>query len=195
MTNGEVLPDAATSFTDWLTSLKVLLLSLVMAVPAGAAWWLLAPLPRLRVGAQGVLFVGGQTETGIAADAWFAVSALVAGAVCAAVAFRITGRSTVQVLIALTLGGVVAALAAWWIGMILGPAPVDVRAETLSVGDEFHGPLELSARGVLLAWPMAAVITYFSLVAGLEPVSHAVRGRRRRQRGRGRGVSSETPRS
>jgi len=36
------------------------------------------------------------------------------------------------------------------------------------VGDTFEGSLRLSALGVLLAWPTAAVITFFAVVAGLD---------------------------
>jgi hypothetical protein len=154
-----------------------------MAVPAAVAWWQMAPLPRLKVDPRGLLVVGSQSETAIAADAWFGASTGITGALCAIIAFRLD-RANVGVLVGLTLGGLLGAVAAWRIGMVLGPAPVDVQARDLSVGDQLQGPLQLSAVGVLLAWPLAAVAVYFSLVAGLDSAPRAAPARRRRRHSR-----------
>jgi hypothetical protein len=51
---------------------------------------------------------------------------------------------------------------------VLGPEALDVSTAAAQVGDRFPGPLRLSAYGVLLAWPTAAVIAYFAAVAGVE---------------------------
>lgn len=144
------------------------LLAVAAAVPTGVAWWLLAPLPRLQVAASGVLVAGGDSEAFIAADAWFAICTATAGVVCAFLAFIAWRGVSPAVLAGLAVGGSLGALAAWRIGAFLGPPPVDVQAQARSVGALFDGPLELSALGVLVAWPLASVIVYFSLVAGLD---------------------------
>jgi len=41
-------------------------------------------------------------------------------------------------------------------------------ARALPVGGRLSAPLDVSAYGVLLTWPMAAVITYFAVAAGAE---------------------------
>ncbi len=52
--------------------------------------------------------------------------------------------------------------------MLLGPGDINSTARGLEVGARFDGPLDVSALGVLLAWPLAAVITYFAVSAGSE---------------------------
>lgn len=182
MTSDVVPPGRSHGASRWL-GLKVAVLSLVVAAPTGAAWWFLAPLPALQVTAGGVVVAGTDTEVFVAADGWFAACAAVAGALCAVIAFVAVRRASVAVLLGLTVGGLLAAAAAWQIGVFLGPAPVDVQARSLAVGDRFTGPLEISAPGVLLAWPLAAVAVYFSLVAGLveSPKPGDAGGRHRRR--------------
>ncbi len=61
-----------------------------------------------------------------------------------------------------------ARVVAWRFGALLGPGPIEATAAGLPAGSRFDGPLTVSAYGVLLAWPMAAVITYFAVAAGAE---------------------------
>lgn len=107
-------------------------------------------------------------ESNIAADGWFAVTALVAGILVALVVYLRTRPGRVVPLLALAVGGGLGAVVAWRTGVLLGPAAAESRAKGLAVGTRFDGPLELSALGVLLAWPMGAVITYFAVAAGAE---------------------------
>jgi len=165
-------------------ALRVFLLSVAAAVPAAGAWWLVTPLPQLVVDRDGVLPVGGNTEVVIAADGWFALCAAVAGATCAVIVFLRLRTAALRVLLELTVGGLAAAGLMWRLGTLLGPAPVDVQARALAIGDRFEGPLELSALGVLVAWPLAATAVYFSLLAGSDAQAavprRAKRGRARR---------------
>ena len=59
-------------------------------------------------------------------------------------------------------------MVAWRFGALLGPGPIEATAAGLPAGSRFDGPLTVSAYGVLMAWPMAAVITYFAVAAGAE---------------------------
>jgi len=51
---------------------------------------------------------------------------------------------------------------------MLGPDPLASTAAGLKVSARIEGPLDLSAYGVLLAWPLGAVITYVAVAAGAE---------------------------
>jgi DivIVA domain-containing protein len=139
-------------------------------LPTGLVWFLLAPLPRLVVRSNGIFFAS-EGETAIAADGWFAVCAATAGLVSALVVFAVIRRARLGALVGLTVGSLLGVLVAWRLGVLLGPAPAREAAKGLAVGTRFDGPLKVSARGVLLVWPLVAVVAYFALTAGLEPPS------------------------
>ena len=82
------------------------------------------------------------------------------------------------------LGSVVA----WRTGALLGPDSLLSTAAGLKVGARFEGPLDLSAYGVLLAWPLGAVITYFAVAAGAEVTGRRARPDRADQPGRPSGA-------
>jgi len=145
----------------------VTVLSSAVGVLVGLAWWLLTPLARLENRADGVFAVGLREEAAVAADGWFAACAVVAGAVTAAlVAFLVHQR--LAGLAGVAIGGVLGSVLAWRLGSLLGPPSIEASAVSARVGARFDGPLDLSALGVLLAWPMAATVVYFAIVAGLD---------------------------
>lgn len=139
----------------------------VAGVVVGAAWRFVVPLAVLEKEATGVVQVGG-AETEVAADGWFAVCAALAGVVAALAAVLLLRSGRLGALVGLAAGGLVGALVAWRVGLLLSPPEIAASAKEVRVGDTFEGPLRLSALGVLLAWPTAAVITFFAVVAGLD---------------------------
>ncbi|MGH8893770.1 MAG: hypothetical protein ACRDWY_10785 [Actinomycetes bacterium] len=132
----------------------------------------MTPLALLEKRRAGVFSVGGSPETSIAADGWFAVAALGAGAVAAVLSATLLRESRLGALVGLSVGGLAGAVVAWRLGVLLGPPPVDQSAADVSVGTRFEGPLDLSAVGVLLAWPTASMIAFFAAVAGIESSRH-----------------------
>jgi hypothetical protein len=143
--------------------------SALAGMPVGLLWWLVAPLPRIAKRADGLYRVGGEgNESAIAADGWFAVLAVLAGVLAALVVYLLTRPGRVMPLVALAVGGGLGAVVAWRTGAFLGPDDLQSTAKGLAVGTHFGGPLDISAFGVLLAWPMGAVITYFAVAAGAE---------------------------
>lgn len=155
---------------------------LVTGVPIGVLWWLVAPLPRLVVRANGIYLTEGETEVAVAADGWFAVCSLTAGLVVALVVFARIRRSRVGALLGLAVGGLLAAVVAWRLGAWLGPGSIRSSAKGLADQARFNGPLELSAKGVLFTWPIASVVAFFALTAGLEPPVTGTAGERAGQR-------------
>jgi hypothetical protein len=141
--------------------------SALAGMPVGLLWWLVAPLPRIAKRADGLYRVGGEgNESAIAADGWFAVLAVLAGVLAALVVYLLTRPGRVLPLVGLAVGGLIGALVAWRFGAQLGPGPIHATGRGLPVGTRFDAPLDISAKGVLLAWPLAAVITYFAVSAG-----------------------------
>jgi hypothetical protein len=145
----------------------VLLACVVAGAVVGVVWELLTPLPQFEVAGDRILLPAAEDESGIAADGWFAVCAGVSGVVSAAAVFVRVREARISALVGLTVGGLLAAVIAWRVGVAIGPESVRAGAVGLSDGETFSGPLELSALGVLFAWPLAAVITYFALAAGV----------------------------
>lgn len=136
-------------------------------------WWLLAPAPLVVKRADGIYRVGETGEYAIAADGWFAVLALLTGVLLALVAYLRTRPARVGPLVGLVVGGLAGAVLAWQVGALLGPDDLRTVAAGVAVGDRFDGPLDLSAYGVLLAWPIGAVITFFAVAAGAETTAPA----------------------
>jgi hypothetical protein len=163
-------PDAR---SELRTGLVVVAACLFAAVPVGILWYVLAPLPRLVTRSDGVFLTGGETEVAVAADGWFAVCSATAGLVVVLVVFARMRRARLGPLLGLAVGGIAGAILAWRLGVLLGPANIREAVKGLSPGAHFDGPLKLSARGVLFAWPLASTVAYFALTAGLEPKAGA----------------------
>jgi hypothetical protein len=150
------------------TSALVVVGSAVAGIPVGIVWWLVAPLVPIVKRADGLYRVGESNESAVAADGWLAILGVAAGIAVALVVYLASRPGRVGPLLALAGGGVLGAVVAWRTGHLLGPGELVSSARSLPVGGRLSAPLDVSAYGVLLTWPMAAVITYFAVAAGAE---------------------------
>jgi len=113
---------------------------------------------------------GALVTASFGSDVRFLVIAAVGGLVCSVVCtalFRLRGL----VLLASVLAG--ALLASWLTertGTALGPPPLSEQAAGAQVGEVLTFPLQIGATGVLLVWPIAAVIGLMLSVSVLTPV-------------------------
>jgi hypothetical protein len=135
----------------------LLLVHVPVALGVGVLWWRLAPSLEYTVFA-GAPYTLDEVQTGqvVAADGVFALLGLAAGALCAAVLLlrRHTGAA---LSVGLAAGGALGSAAAWMLGTWLGPGRLaDLAAAAADEQVVVPGP-ELSAYGVLLVWPIAAV--------------------------------------
>ncbi len=141
----------------------------LVGLPAGLVWWLVAPLSPVEKRADGLYRAGGEgDESLIAADVRFGVVTVVAAIAVTIVLYLRTRPARLGPLIGIAIGGVVGAVVAWQTGAFLGPDAVRTTARSVRVGGSFDGPLTVSATGMLLVWPLAAVITYFAATAAAE---------------------------
>ncbi|MFJ5231703.1 hypothetical protein ACIQBJ_17635 [Kitasatospora sp. NPDC088391] len=134
----------------------------------GLLWLWLAPRIGYQVSGNRILYRDPEGEELIGAVGVFSTLGLAFGLATALAAFLWT-RSRgggIAVAVGLALGGLLGSLGAWQLGVRLGPTS-DLRAHALAVGDggRFDGPLELSAHGALLVWPMTAMIALLALSA------------------------------
>jgi hypothetical protein len=85
-----------------------------------------------------------------------------AGLLCGTIAFVLFRGRTRTLPVGLAAGGILASLVAWRLGRALGPGPIDSHRGAPN-GSTFDGPLDLRADGVLLSWPIAALLAVLVL--------------------------------
>ncbi|MFF8400046.1 AAA family ATPase [Streptomyces sp. NPDC015684] len=140
----------------------------------GLLWWWLGPHVPLVGDASGggwvVYLKDSEGEQAAGVDGTFTLLGLGLGLVSAVVVFLLRRRGGVPLVVALGLGGLLGSLVAWRLGVWLGPTS-DVLAHARAVGKgvTFPAPLKLSAKGALLAWPLAAVLVHLGLTALFGP--------------------------
>ncbi|MFJ8196092.1 AAA family ATPase [Streptomyces sp. NPDC096152] len=140
----------------------------------GLLWWWLAPHVPL-VGdvvdnSWVVYFKDTEGEQAIGVDGTFTLLALAFGLVSALAVFLVRRRGGVPLVVALCVGGLLGSLLAWRFGIWLGPGKdVIAQAKAAGKGVTFPAPLKLSAKGALLAWPLAALVVHLGLTALFGP--------------------------
>lgn len=159
-------PERAESAAGDVRSALVTALSLaVLGVPVAAIWYAVAPRVLYRVSGGASVPADFGTQGFIADDGWFFLITAVAGVLTGVAAWAIGRRHAVGVAIGLGVGGIAAAIVAWKLGTSFGSgayhAALDVKG---SGATTVRGPLTLSAKGCLVAWPIAALV---GLVVGL----------------------------
>lgn len=140
----------------------------VLGVVLGLLWLWLAPRVGFEVQDNHILYRDPEGEQQIAAVGVFSVLGLVLGLLTALGAFLWTRArgGGIAVAVGLTTGGLLGSLIGWQLGTRLGPT-TDLRAHAIAVGNggRFDGPLELTAHGALLVWPMTATVALLALSA------------------------------
>ncbi|MFD8598237.1 DUF2567 domain-containing protein [Kitasatospora sp. NPDC059646] len=140
----------------------------VLGIVLGLLWLWLAPRIGFEVQDNRILYRDPEGEQQIAAVGVFSVLALALGVLTALGAFLWTRArgGGIAVAVGLALGGLLGSVIGWQLGTRLGPT-TDLRAHALAVGNggTFDGPLELTAHGALLVWPMTATVVLLALSA------------------------------
>ncbi|WP_142151363.1 DUF2567 domain-containing protein [Streptomyces sp. SLBN-31] len=146
----------------------------VGGVLLGLLWWWLAPhVPLVGdiVDKSWVVYLSdSEGEQAIGVDGTFTLLALAFGVVSALAVFLWRRRGGVPLVVALGVGGLLASLLAWRLGVWLGPEQdVIAHARQVGKGITFSAPLKLGAKGALLTWPLAALIVHLGLTALFGP--------------------------
>lgn len=158
-----------------LRDAAVIMLAVALAgVLFGLLWWWLAPQVPLvgdQIDKSWVVYIKdteGEQAAGV--DGTFTLIGLGFGLVSAVVVFLLRRRGGVPLVVALGLGGLLGSLLAWRLGMWWGPeSDVVAHAKAVGKGVTFSAPLKLGAKGVLLAWPIAALLVHLGLTALFGP--------------------------
>lgn len=161
-------PPAPTgSLAAWI--LLLVGLSIVVGALAGVFWSGVVTLPSYKIQPDGSAVIGEQGLSQIvAADVWFSITGALVGAGLGIVVwkwFRALGWPCALLAVA---SGLIAALACWRFGTLLGPGPFDARMAAAQAGDLVPVSLELQAWSALAIWAFAAV-TPVLLASSLGP--------------------------
>ncbi|MFJ5305967.1 hypothetical protein [Streptomyces sp. NPDC088350] len=140
----------------------------------GVLWWWLAPhVPLVGdvVDKSWVVYLkDSEGEQAVGVDGTFTLLAVAFGVLSALVVFLLRRRGGVPLVVALTVGGLLASVLAWRLGTWFGPTK-DVLAHAKAVGKgvTFSAPLKLGAKGALMAWSLAALVVHLGLTALFGP--------------------------
>ncbi|MFD4505218.1 AAA family ATPase [Streptomyces sp. NPDC058457] len=146
----------------------------VSGVLLGLLWLWLAPHVPL-VGDQSgkswaVYLKDSEGEQAAGVDGTFTLLALAFGVVSAVVVFLWRRRGGVPLVVGLGVGGLLASVLAWRLGVWLGPEQdVIAHAKAVGKGVTFSAPLKLGAMGALLAWSLSALVVHLGLTALFGP--------------------------
>jgi hypothetical protein len=144
---------------DVRTSLRLVLVLALVGIPAGLAWWALAPRAVFRITEGGPEPVGSPAdELLIADDAVFVLVLAVVGLVAGAAAWRLRRRRGVATVVAVALGALGTAVVAWQVGEVLGVGPTE--AQITDVGALVTTSLTLGSPAALAVAPFMAVLVY-----------------------------------
>ncbi|MEU8676662.1 ABC transporter permease [Streptomyces sp. NPDC048560] len=139
-------------------------------VVLGLLWLWLAPRVPLISDDTAVFLKDSEGEEAVAADGTFVLLALAFGVVSALAVFLYRRRGGIPLVAGLALGALLGSLLAWGIGVWFGPSSdVVARAREVGKGVTFDAPLKLHAAGVVLAWPIVAMLVHLGLTALFAP--------------------------
>ncbi len=131
---------------------------LLVGLPLGVLWWLVAPRRSYRVAEEGAFAIQPDSEAAVGADGWFMLLTGVVAVLAVVVVWRYGRVRGPVVVLALALGTLLCGLFTWQVGVLLGGGPT--AAALADLGAVVLGPLELGAHGALVIAPFIAVGGY-----------------------------------
>ena len=144
---------------DWRPAALLALALAASGVPAGLAWWALAPRADFRITEDGPQVIGSPSgELLVADDAVFVLVLAVVGLLGGIAAWLLRRHRGVVLVAATALGATAAGVVAWLLGELLGDGPSE--AELADVGGTVTTGLELGATAALAVAPFLAVLVY-----------------------------------
>ncbi|BBA96745.1 hypothetical protein RVR_2193 [Actinacidiphila reveromycinica] len=157
-------PGRDTVRTALRNGLVVAVLVAVCGIILGLFWLWLSPRVPMVSDGQAVYLKDTEGEEAVGGDGTFVVIALILGALTAAAVFWRYRRGGVGVVLGLAVGGAVASVIGWRLGVWLGPT-TDIIAHAKQVGPKvvFDGPLKLRAKVAIVVWPAAAMLVHSAL--------------------------------
>ena len=148
---------------DLVTAGYVAGLTVLLGAPVGLLWSALAPHARIAISASGATFADGATEVFVAGDGWFLGICAVAGLLTGLLTWLAARRAGPYAVVALALGGLLAAYVGAKVGRRVGQDELRAAAAAGRPGT-YVANVALQATQAVLVWPIAALATFVTLV-------------------------------
>lgn len=144
---------------DAKVGLVTLAVTVLLGAPLGLLWAGLAPHVDVVVMGGNANLTEPYTDGFIAADASFFAAVALAGVIGGLIAYRFGSASGPVAVLALTVGGLVAAYVAMTVGEQVG---LQALRDAVRAGGQglFELNLELKARAALVGWPLGSLLAY-----------------------------------
>lgn len=159
--------DTPPPLEDAKVGLLTLVVTVLVGAPLGLLWAGLAPRVDVVVTGENVNLTEAYGDAFIAADGFFLGAVLLAGLVGGLLAWRFGAAHGPVTIVALTVGGLVAAYIARTVGEQVG---LETLRDAVRAGGQgaFQLNLELKADSALLGWPVSSLVAYLgvSLIRG-----------------------------
>lgn len=169
--------------SDALRALPVLIGTVLLGAPVGLLWAAVSPRVTVVIGEDGNVDLPGveSSDAFMGADGSFVLVTLGAGLLCGVLAYALARRSGPWAVLALTAGGLLAALVAARVGLLPGrgeilaalkPGSAERGTFDLFLGARGEGDsLHLRAPWAVVAWPVGALVAFLgcSLAQSDEP--------------------------
>lgn len=147
----------------------LVVVGVALGVVMGVVWSSITPDLTFEVAkGGGVIPTGATNDNWFSADGWFAVLGVFAGVLLAVVAWWRVRAHPVAALMGVLIGGVAAALSAWWVGGFLGPDDPGSLTHA-PVGSTVVAQLGLRATGVLVIPALVGVFLFVMLATFTVP--------------------------
>ena len=150
----------------------------IAGLVAGVVWVLVVTPPEVTRTGGNATVPTEELAKQVAMDGWFAVIALVAGALSGVLLLAWRRRDPLLMVPLVALGGGLASWLMIQVGKVLGPGDEIAALRRLPDGSQVSEQLRLHATGVAWVWSIAAVFGALALPLG----SRKARWRRRRTR-------------
>lgn len=173
-----------------VSSLLILLGSALLGLAGGLAWTTFAPRAvYVVVGRGSANVVNPETSAFIAADAWYCLIGVAGGLVIGLAGYLLgVRRHGPAPMAAILTGGVVAGIAARWVGEHRGLSQFNRQLLSTPHGTSLHAPLALAGDTSAAVWPTVAsfpAVAFWPLaacaVAGGIVLIRTLRDRRARE--------------
>jgi hypothetical protein len=156
----------------WVVDIgKVATPLVLLGAPAGLLWVRLSPRIDVDNGAGGPSFPSAETQEALSVDLSYLLLTLLAGLACGVLVWQWRRRDGSSVPVGLALGTALAAMVARAVGerVVLDDLVAKICETRISLGCTYYsGHAHLRATGLLVAWPISALMAYLLLTAILD---------------------------
>ncbi|MCA1823415.1 MAG: DUF2567 domain-containing protein [Mycobacteriales bacterium] len=148
------------------TAVRIAVCLTLLGAPLGLIWSQVSPHPEVVRTAGSLELAQVETEAFFGADASFLLLTVAAGVLTAVALWLLRRERGPEVAVGLGVGTLAAAKTAEVVGSrVVLSAPLHALCETLHGCALYDGVLRVRATGVLVGWPLAALLTYAFLTA------------------------------